>query len=773
MSNESQRMPAETLSPPPLSTSHAPVAPLSAPTSQPAPLYDAVTDAELLAPFVAPIEPVRVSAMYRLTLAVVALFMVLLPLVYVGLTAGTAWALYHYAPKDVGFWYIVAVICGSIGVLFMIKPLFAPRKKDAPPLTLTREDQPRLFAYVEALCRTVGAPMPRRIDVNAQVNASASLRRGVWSLFGSDLVLTIGLPLASGLNLRQLTGVLAHEFGHFAQGGGMRVTYVIRSVSGWFARVVYERDAWDRGLEAISEHAPHILIALVLYATRLFVWCTRKILWLLMHVGHAASCSMLRHMEYDADRYEARVAGSDDFAVTSRRIPLLNVANKSAHDRLGEAFREGRLGDDLIKMILASADKLESDEKVMKKLRELVDEEKTGWFDTHPATPDRIASAEREHAPGVFHLESPSTVLFRDYDRLCKAVTLRYYRDAIGPDFDAQKGLVPTDELLAEQAAIDEAHKTLFRFFRGQLLGCEQVFLPITRLHEPEDPRATAQRVKALRDQMMATVDDVKATLKRYDEADAKRRDATFAMALFDAEMRFQASMFGLKAEATGGKKFTRVDANRLKEEKDRECNECLAHVTAFRDAGIERLLGGLQLLSHPSITRKVPDSARLMDESNQLLATLAALQPVWKRVQDLREHFAVFGLLLNNLGGNEQHGPLIKSILARSDRICCLVKDLRLALSHNKYPFSHVRGVVTIGDYALHKPPTSKENVGEVFGAAEGTIDQLVTLYFRCMAHLAHAAEQVETALGLEPLPDPPKEDAEDEAKADQQRNT
>jgi Zn-dependent protease with chaperone function len=71
--------------------------------------------------------------------------------------------------------------------------------------------------------------------LDLQVNASASFRRGFLSLFSRDLTLTIGLPLVAGLTVRQLGGVLAHEFGHFAQGAGMRLTFVVRSVNAWFA----------------------------------------------------------------------------------------------------------------------------------------------------------------------------------------------------------------------------------------------------------------------------------------------------------------------------------------------------------------------------------------------------------------------------------------------------------------------------------------------------------------------------------------------------------
>ncbi|MEO8429753.1 MAG: M48 family metallopeptidase [Verrucomicrobiota bacterium] len=122
----------------------------------------------------------------------------------------------------------------------MVKPFFAAKARTPEPITLDPAKEPLLFAFVQKICGLVGAPVPCRIDVDCQVNASAGLRRGLWS---TDLVLTIGLPLASGMDMRQFAGVLAHEFGHFAQGAGMRLTYIIRQINFWFAQVVYERDA--------------------------------------------------------------------------------------------------------------------------------------------------------------------------------------------------------------------------------------------------------------------------------------------------------------------------------------------------------------------------------------------------------------------------------------------------------------------------------------------------------------------------------------------------
>ena len=85
--------------------------------------------------------------------------------------------------------------------------------------------------------------------MDCAVNASAGFMHGPFSVFRRDLVLTIGLPLVAGLSAREFAGVLAHEFGHFAQGGGLRLTGIVRGVNAWFGRVVYERDEWDVKLE--------------------------------------------------------------------------------------------------------------------------------------------------------------------------------------------------------------------------------------------------------------------------------------------------------------------------------------------------------------------------------------------------------------------------------------------------------------------------------------------------------------------------------------------
>lgn len=116
-------------------------------------------------------------------------------------------------------------------------------------MELRRDDAQTMFAFVDAMCDAIGVPRPKRINLDLQVNASASLRRGWRRMFSRDLTLTIGMPLVAGLTTRQFAGVLAHELGHFTQTAGMRLYFLIGHIRFWFSRVACERDKWDVWLD--------------------------------------------------------------------------------------------------------------------------------------------------------------------------------------------------------------------------------------------------------------------------------------------------------------------------------------------------------------------------------------------------------------------------------------------------------------------------------------------------------------------------------------------
>src|SRR5437762_2389010 len=311
----------------------------------------ALTLAELTAAFTRGVQPTFTSLLYRFGLLFVTAAMVLLPMLYVGLIAAAGWAVYYWATH---FHFLLTslrggprlfllklvlyggpLFAGAVLVFFMVKPVFARRPRHAQPLALNPAAEPLLFAFIAKVCESVGAPFPKRIDLDCQLNAAASFRRGMLSFLGNDLVLTIGLPLVAGLSPREFAGVLAHEFGHFTQSFGMRLSYVIRSINGWFARVVYQRDQWDAWLEEMGDTEVWWM-SLVVGGARVAVWFSRLLLTGLMFAGHAIGCFLLRQMEYDADSYEIKLAGSTVFETTVRRLAILGEA-------LGKAYKEMRV----------------------------------------------------------------------------------------------------------------------------------------------------------------------------------------------------------------------------------------------------------------------------------------------------------------------------------------------------------------------------------------------------------------------------------------------
>lgn len=433
------------------------------PAIEPKPQHQAqssLTMEELLAAFQGRIRPAPVSIVYRAGMVLVAVTMVLLPMAYAVLVGTIGWLTVRFAQhfypvlthgtfrgRSMAFaimLYIGGILIGATLVFFMLKPMLARRGPSAQPLALNPEAEPVLYAFIARICELVGAPLPGRIDLDCELNASASFRRGFRSMLGNDLVLTIGVPLAGNLRTHELAGVVAHEFGHFAQGAGMRLSYVIRSVNAWFWRVVYERDAWDLWLVELANEAQDGRVALLLGCARFAIWGTRQMLKLLMFIGHGVSCLLLRQMEYDADSYEIALAGSAAFESTTIRLHTLGAGLESAYMEMRTSLNlNKRLPDNLPRFLARHERKLPDFKRT--KLENTIGLERTRVFDTHPSPADRIRAARKAAASGIFSLDVPATALFSNFDAVARQVTLLHYSEDLGLPLEILK-LVPVSE---------------------------------------------------------------------------------------------------------------------------------------------------------------------------------------------------------------------------------------------------------------------------------------------------------------------------------------
>lgn len=399
------------------------------------------------------------SFFYSLGLLSVTLGMVLLPVVYLGLTLLAGYGVYWFATTcftEIWDWHVggrgglvLKFICsftpllvGGCIAIFMVKPFFARRAKPPQPYVLVPGAEPLFHEFVQRICGIVGAPMPREIRLDCQVNASAGFYRG---MFRGDLVLTVGMPLIAGLSARQLAGVIAHEFGHFTQGLAMRLSYLIRRVNGWFVRVVFERDSWDAtldGWQASSES----WVSLMVLCARAGVGLSRLLLRGLMMMGHALCSFLMRQMEFDADRCEIALAGSEAFEQTMLRMGELGTVTGRLYEQMRKTWQTSHRVPDNVPVLIAHHAADIADDK-----REEISAEmlaaKTGWLDTHPSSASRIAAARRAGEAGIFSEDMPAQELLENFRPLSRIVTLAHYED----DFEipiCEDFLIPVDAVL-------------------------------------------------------------------------------------------------------------------------------------------------------------------------------------------------------------------------------------------------------------------------------------------------------------------------------------
>lgn len=703
------------------------------------------------------IPPRRIPAAYRLTLGLSAFALVLLPLAYVGLIVVAGWGAWLYAihakvllfGEGGGFFRIILyggpLVAAVILIIFMVKPLFARRPVSVELLELDMDQEPVLRDLIQGICERVRAPMPTVVNVDCMVNASARLRQGWLSLGQRDLALTIGLPLAANLSARQLAGVLAHEFGHFAQGGGMALTYVIRSINGWFARVVFERDEWDDQLDEWSQKGD-FRIALILQLARGAVWMSRRILHGLMYVGHAVTCLQLRQMEYDADYYETYVSGSSDFAHTSRELARLGPTMLAVLNELGGLWEQRRLVNDLPGLVMLRRSQLTADS--IEQITAIQMESRTRWLDTHPSDRDRIAHAERLALPGLFRGEGPASRLFRDFPGLCVETT-RYHYGKILDLSIKEENLVPIASvaLAGEEAnAIESARQRL----AGQLLNLNRPLIwsetDFLTSSEPQEPDVVARQLVAARAELARLRPAAETVAPVYAGLFEDLENARYARAFLRDGIQIKPEAFRLVTSdlAVAERRISEVETQIAHRIRDLAAFEAAVH-------------GWIALVVKTARARTL--QAQLSPERvahvERMAATLVALKPLLLAFPGWLHTHTVFTLYVGNAQSMGSNYSFFGALDRQRQHVRSFPKLAREMLGEFPHPFPDSDQVPTI------TAALDKALVGiDLDGRPVVLIRLVANLYFRILGHLALSGEQFEQILALqssEPATCPP----------------
>ncbi len=724
-----------------------------------APTAKTRTPREILAAFRGEIEPVRPSAMYVLWSLIVALFMLLLPIVYIGLIGLIVYGLYYHAVNHFTIFehagrgsrvamlvYVTPLIGGVMMVAFLLKPLFARAGTAAKERELDPEVEPLLFAFIDGICATVGAPTPARVVVNTEVNAAAGYTGGAFSIFNREPVLTIGLGMVAGLSLKQFAGVLAHELGHISQGTGQRLSVIIGSINLWFARVVYERDEWDQTLlNWTNSGSGYSLIGGI---ARLAVWLTRRVLWVLLCIGRFVSMTFLRQRENDADRYEARMVGARTFAQTCWRLREMNLASQFAMSDLQSSWHQRRLPDNYPKLILANVPQIPKD--VLAEYRKAMGEAKTGLFDTHPSDFDRITHAKvEEPGEGIFNLDGPATDVFRSFDSLARALTFDFYRAILGREISKEQ-LFSVGELVESQAVAQEGYATADRFFLNARNISHKLPFPWDYPQPAANPKDAKAVLLRTRNELQSTRDRYRDSAKRFEEARSRLEQVETAIVLLKTGVKFKAGSFGLQAANLR-------TAEAARDEAATDLRELEETFGSFPAAATRRILQALAVLQVETVADHVSHGHDRREEARTLYPCVAHLGAnVIPEINALVRTRAVLGATLEiySQGRNQEDAGCTNAVLRASAALRDRLEEFRWKVGDTiYYPFEHASEDITLARFALPPILPEKNDPGALLQISADAMNKLLTLYHRALGRLAVTAEEVERVLGFEPI--------------------
>jgi Zn-dependent protease with chaperone function len=296
--------------------------------------------------------------------------------------------LHHVTPK-------LDLICLIAGVAILWSVLPRMDKFVAPGPRLTRETDPRLFAEIETVAKSVDQAMPAEVYLIPDVNAWVSQRGGIMG-FGSRRVMGLGLPLMRALSRSQFRAVLAHEFGHY-YGGDTRLGPWIYKTRAAIMRTVISLSG-RQGKGSLLQKP--------------FLWYGKMYL----RITHGIS----RRQEFVADELAARAIGSRPLIAGLRTVhgagsafnafwknECLPVLHAGFRPPLAEGFHHFVRSHHVA-------------EAINKGLDEALKTGKADPYDTHPPLKERIAAVENLPSGDPEADDPPALSLLNDVPSLEK-----------------------------------------------------------------------------------------------------------------------------------------------------------------------------------------------------------------------------------------------------------------------------------------------------------------------------------------------------------------
>jgi len=183
---------------------------------------------------------------YKSTLLVLLFYFGALALALAPLVALPAVA---FLPQNVHVLVTVALVAFSLLVGPLILYVIVPResKPDLDGIAMNPVREPALFRLFRSVAKRTRQAMPSLVLINSAPHASTGFYSG-FAGFGSQRVLSLGLPYFAVMSVNELSALLAHEMGHFYRGSMFRWAWIVET-----------QRAIGRFFQELERHTPRLI----------------------------------------------------------------------------------------------------------------------------------------------------------------------------------------------------------------------------------------------------------------------------------------------------------------------------------------------------------------------------------------------------------------------------------------------------------------------------------------------------------------------------------
>ena len=486
------------------------------------------------------------SYQFKAFLAILAilLFFVL----YTVMVAGLGYLLYYAITYDMirinklTILMKVGAIAGA-GMLFVFTLKFIFKLKNHRPenrIKLNRSEHSKLWDFIHEICKQTGAPKPKNIYVDPDVNAYVAYSNMWLSLFlPVRKELTIGMGLTDCLNLSEFKAVMSHEFGHFAQ-RSMKIGSYIISANTIIHDMIFERDKWDDLLE--QWRASDLRLSAAAWIITPVIWLVRQMLNLFYQFLNIMYSSLSREMEFNADKVAVKTSGSD--AIISALWKLDGGANAWGntlnHGIL--AARKSIFVDNLYENNAKAIERLSEAQQSLyqalpedtrgdgKKYFSSPEHSKAGMYASHPPNDKREESAKDPFVVCEADERSP-WILFGEKEKLQQEMTVLLYKMYMDKIPEETKGSEVLEAFIKSETQGEELSKEYADTFLNRYLQIPNSWEIVQKQEQLKEPSKNGlEDLKTRVKQLMEPVVEMEALmLKAQEIAQGTTKEKSFS----------------------------------------------------------------------------------------------------------------------------------------------------------------------------------------------------------------------------------------------------